>query len=117
MGREIEQLLPPEFVTKDSGTREEYRSGMVRDTQSGKPRFDLCYTGPMLHRWASLLMRGAEKYGENNWTLADSEEEATRFRSSAARHFAQWMNGERDEDHAAAVIFNVNAYEYTRSKL
>ena len=40
------------------------------------------------------MARGAEKYGENNWMLANSEEEAVRFRSSAWRHFIQWSKGE-----------------------
>jgi hypothetical protein len=48
---------------------------------------------------------------------ANSVEEMERFRESAARHFVQWMNGERDEDHAAAVVFNLNGYEYVRERL
>jgi hypothetical protein len=40
-----------------------------------------------------------------------------RFKSSAMRHFMQWVSGEEDEDHAAAVLFNINAAEYTKSKL
>ena len=30
-----------EFITKDSGERLEFNSGMVRDIESNKPRFDL----------------------------------------------------------------------------
>jgi hypothetical protein len=106
-----------EYVTKDSGKREEFDSGMQRDTQEGKPRYDLTYAGPMLERWAGLLGRGAEKYDANNWMKADSWDEWERFRSSAARHFAQWMSGERDEDHAAAVVFNMNGAEYVRERM
>jgi hypothetical protein len=32
------------YTTKDSGKREEYKSGMRRDTQEGKPRYDLIPT-------------------------------------------------------------------------
>jgi hypothetical protein len=106
----------PPFVVKDSGAREEYASGMVRDTQDGKPDFLLVRSGPMLERWAEHLTKGAAKYGLDNWTLASSEEELRRFRSSAARHFEQWLAGDRDEDHAAAVFFNVNASEYVLDK-
>lgn len=105
-----------EFTTKDSGEREDYDSGMRRDTASGKPRYDLIDRS-MLKRDAELMARGAEKYGERNWELANSEEEAARFQASAFRHFMQWMNGERDEDHAAATRFNIAAYEYVRAKL
>lgn len=111
------------FVTKDSGKREEYPSGMRRDIQEGKPRFDLLlvqgqpYEDQFLTRFASLLERGATKYGENNWQLADSVEELDRFRSSGIRHMVQWACGETDEDHAAAVTFNLMAYEYVKTKV
>lgn len=98
-------------------------SGMRRDIQSGKPRFDLLlvdglpYEEQFLTRFAELLARGSEKYGERNWQLASSEEELLRFRASALRHMMQWATGELDEDHAAAVAFNLMAYEYVKWKL
>ena len=70
-----------------------------------------------MKRDAELLARGAEKYGENNWMLANSEEELTRFKASAFRHFMQWIDGEVDEDHAAAARFNITAAEYLKAKL
>ena len=112
-----------QYITKDSGEREEYVSGMRRDVQEGKPRYDLLlvegqpYDEQFLNRLASLLSRGAEKYGERNWQLANSPEELARFRSSGFRHFMQWMCGEVDEDHAAAVVFNLMAAEYVKWKL
>lgn len=90
---------------------------MVRDTQKGKIDYLLIRTGPMLRRWAQHMTLGADKYGTENWTLACSDEELRRFRSSAARHFEQWLNGETDEDHAAAIMFNVNACEYVKERL
>lgn len=106
-----------EFVVKDSGQRQEYASGMVRDVQDDKPMVRLIRSGPMYMRWAIHLTKGAVKYGRDNWTLANSEEELERFKDSAARHFEQWLNGERDEDHAAAVFFNINAAEYVQGRL
>jgi hypothetical protein len=111
-----------DFVTKDSGEREEYVSGMRRDVQTGKPRFDLLlvdglpYEEQFLTRFAGLLERGATKYGERNWQLASSDEELARFKASAIRHMMQWACGELDEDHAAAVAFNLMAYEYVKWK-
>jgi phytoene dehydrogenase-like protein len=112
-----------QYETKDSGQRVEFDSGMRRDVQEGKPRFDLLrpegvpYADQFLTRCAELLGRGAEKYGDRNWELANSLEELARFRSSAARHFEQWLNGERDEDHAAAVFFNLLAHETILTRL
>jgi hypothetical protein len=109
------------FITKDSGARQEFESGMRRDLQDGKPRYDLLipigWKENMLKRWAELMERGMMKYGYRNWEKANSEEEYIRFKSSAFRHFIQWFSGEDDEDHAAAIFFNVNAAEYLKNKL
>lgn len=100
------------FVTKDSGKRIDYPSGFRRDTTDGKPRYDLIPT-LMLKRLAELYGRGAKKYGDDNWRKADpsSAEEMSRFKQSAWRHFVAWANGDTDEDHAMAVIFNIFAWE------
>lgn len=109
------------FITKDSGKRQAYKSGMVRDLQAGKTRYDLVIPESMEHnmfvRWAELMTRGAEKYGVRNWEKARSQEELDRFRASAFRHFMQWYSGQTDEDHAAAVFFNVQCVEYVKEKL
>lgn len=105
------------FETKDSGAREQYDSGMVRDTASDKTNYSLVYDGPMLTRWGGLLTRGAVKYEKRNWMKANSEAELERFLESAARHFAQWIRGDRDEDHAAAVFFNINGAEFVRERI
>lgn len=118
----FEREAPKQFIVKDSGERKNFDSGMVRDTETGKADFELIFNGPMADRWAMHLTRGAQKYpdvrpGVPNWTLADGEEEMVRFRKSAVRHFRQWLRGDVDEDHAAAVLFNINGYEYVKAKL
>jgi hypothetical protein len=103
------------FVTKDSGQRISYPSGFVRDVQTGKPRYDLIYR-PALTRWAELMARGAEKYGEDNWRLASSPEELKRFKASLWRHMIQFMDGDESEDHAASMMFNIAACMYVMEK-
>lgn len=113
--------MSKKFITKDSGARQEYNSGMRRDSQDGKPRYDLVVgigqEHDMLTRWAEIMERGMAKYGYRNWEKADSEEELIRFKASAFRHFVQWFKDIDDEDHAAAVFFNINAVEFLREKL
>lgn len=104
------------YKTKDSGKRKDFKSGMRRDVQEGKPRYDLIDT-VFLKRLAELLERGAVKYGENNWQLANSGEEMDRFKASAFRHFMQWFEGDDDEDHASAIAFNVMAAEHLKRRL
>lgn len=110
-----------EFIVKDSGKREDYPTGMRRDTQDGKPRYDLTIPenmrNNMLKRFAVHMAKGAVKYGERNWELASTKAEAKRFKASAFRHFMQWLNGEVDEDHAAAIYFNVQCFEYVKERL
>ena len=110
-----------DFVVKDSGKREEYDSGMRRDTNEGKIRYDLVIPEdmqePMLKRLAVHMTKGAGKYGDRNWEKATGEAEMARFRESAFRHFMQWYLGEVDEDHAAAVYFNIQGVEYCKEKI
>ncbi len=104
------------YVVKDSGERKTFDSGMVRDVTTDKIDFSLAMDGPMFERLAIHLTKGAKKYAKRNWMQAAGPEEMDRFRESALRHFIQWMRGDVDEDHAAAVLFNINGYEYTKGK-
>jgi len=106
------------FDVKDSGKREEYDSGMVRDTDEGKTLWHLVADGPMLKRYAEHLTKGAAKYTPRNWMKARGEEEYDRFRESAYRHFMQWYLGEgTEEDHASATLFNMNGAEYVAAMM
>jgi len=110
-----------DFVVKDSGARQEFAGGMVRDTTAGKPNYLNVTYGPMLDRWAVHTTKGREKYpdvepGVPNWTLARGVEEHERAKESALRHLLQWLRGDRDEDHAAAVFFNINLAEYVLAR-
>jgi len=111
------------FETKDSGKRKEFSTGMVRDISEDKPRFDLIipkdckYTESLIYRWSMLMSRGAKKYSARNWEKANTKEELDRFKESAFRHFIQWYTGEVDEDHASAVMFNLQGAEYVKSRI
>jgi len=105
------------FEIKDSGIRELYVGGMVRDTANEKVNYLLVFDGPMLDRWAAHLTAGAKKYDARNWMLASGPEEYERFRESATRHFRMWLAGETDEDHASGVFFNINGSEYVKCLL
>lgn len=104
--------------TKDSGQRATFNSGMMRDVEEDKLMFHAVMDGPMFGRWVALLTRGKKKYpddpetGEANWTKANSIVEWLRFRKSLFRHFILYFIGCTDEDHGAAIIFNLNGAEY-----
>ena len=91
-----------QFITKDSGERQSFTSGAVRDTQKGKGRYDLL--SPLaLRRLSQLYERGAEKYKPRNW---ESGMPISRYVDSGIRHFFNYLEGERTEDHPAAVMWN-----------
>lgn len=118
----------PKFVTKDSGQRAKFDTGAVRDTQEGKPRYeeipipflkelalklesepdarlDLVPVRALL-RVAALYGRGAKKYAPRNWEKGMPLKRAL---ASLLRHAFQWAEGDREEDHLAAVAWNAFA--------
>ena len=110
----IRPVIPYEI--KDSGERQQFKSGMVRDVTENKFDYSLVLDGPMFKRYAEHLRKGAVKYSKRNWMKADGPEEYNRFRESALRHFLQWFWGDQEEDHASAVFFNINGAEYVKEK-
>jgi hypothetical protein len=109
------------YETKDSGKRATFTTGMQRDTAEGKIRYDLIVPlsgeGNMMRRWAELMTRGAQKYEARNWEKAATDTELERYKESAFRHFMQWYFNETDEDHGAAVFFNIQGFEYVKERL
>jgi len=101
------------FTTKDSGQRRTFETGARRDQAAGKGRFDLL-NWDMIERDAQLLERGALKYDDNNWQKGIPLKS---FQDSAARHLSQLIRGDRSEDHAAAVRWNMSGYEWTRQRI
>lgn len=90
---------------KDSGERQNFETGSVRDTQEGKGRYDLL--SPIaLRRLAIHFENGARKYNDRNW---EKGQPLTRFFDSAIRHLYSWLEGDRSEDHLSAALWNVGA--------
>ena len=94
---------------KDSGKRQEFVTGSVRDTREGKGRFDLIPTDA-LRRLARHYENGAVKYGDKNW---EKGQPLSRYLDSAFRHLICVIEGLTDEDHASAVSWNSFAYIHT----
>jgi len=75
------------FILKDSGDRQSFESGAVRDIQVGKGRFDLISPFALL-RIARVYEKGALKYAARNW---EKGMPYGRFIDSALRHITQYM--------------------------
>jgi hypothetical protein len=86
----------------DSGQRQSFDTGAVRDTAEGKVRPDL------ISPWADFregdwLAKGAEKYDERNWEKGIP---ISRCIASLERHLVAYKLGLTDEDHMAAIRTN-----------
>jgi len=97
-------------AVKDSGERQEWNTGSVRDTRHGKGRYDLLPVYA-IKRLAQHFEHGAVKYGDRNW---EKGQPLTRYLDSALRHTFQVLEGETDEDHAAAAMWNMAAFIQTQ---
>src|SRR5688572_29208939 len=90
---------------KDSGERQTFATGSVRDTEDGKGDYSLL-PWIALRRFAIHLQNGAKKYGRHNWRKG---QHFSRYYSSAIRPLSKWWMDYRDEDHLAAALFNICA--------
>jgi len=95
---------------KDSGKRQEFETGSRRDTQTGKGCPDLVPTYP-LRRLAKHYENGAVKYGRWNWKLGQP---LSRYIASLQRHLWAVEEGLNDEDHEAAVVWNMISFMETK---
>ena len=87
---------------KDSGTRDSFSTGAVRDGASMKGRFDLTPWHAQF-RLALTFEKGAAKYADRNWEKGIPMH---RFVDSGLRHFEKYKAGWRDEDHLAQAAWN-----------
>jgi hypothetical protein len=112
------------YEVKDSGAKAEYGDGMHRDSTEGKPKFRLMwpkgvpYDEQLMVRVARLYEAGGRKYGDRNWEKSSTEESLAHHEEALERHFHKFLNEVYDgEDHAAAIVWNINAVLLTRRNI
>jgi len=106
------------FETKDTGARREFETGSRRDSDEGKA---LIRRIPPLvrERLGALYQRGAAKYGDagdpvENWKKGQPLHE---YLESLHRHLLEIEKGNEDEDHEAAVLWNMAAFMWTKQQI
>ena len=97
--------MTEENTMHDSGTRQSFNTGAVRDTAEDKSRPDL-FSPFAEERVGHWLRLGALKYAEHNWAKGIPN---SRCFASLRRHVMHYQQGDKSEDHLAAVIFNAMA--------
>lgn len=96
-----------------SGQMTKFETGAVRDIQGGKGRFDLIPAYPMW-RLARHFENGAKKYDDDNWKKGIP---LRTYMNSANRHWQKLMAGWVDEDHAAAIMWNICGFIWTKKMI
>lgn len=86
----------------DSGDRDTFSSGCVRDNGETKPRPDLISPFAKI-RLGEWLRKGAEKYDERNW---EKGMPISRCLEAIDRHYCKYQMNMTDEDHMAAIMCN-----------
>lgn len=101
-----------------------FAGGGMREAVGDRARFELLvprgvpFEEQFLTKFAVHMAKGAAKYADRNWEQFSDDEALQRAKSSAFRHFMQWLTGTNDgEDHASAVVFNLMAAEHVAAKL
>lgn len=89
----------------DEGSRIDYGTGAIRETSEGKGRYDLI-SPEGLKRLAIWYENGAKKYADRNW---EKGLPISRCFDSMQRHANKYLEGDDEEDHLAAVVWNAFA--------
>ena len=97
----------------DSGSRDSFETGAVRDIVEGKPRPSLL--PPMVYKRLALrATEGATKYSDHNWAKGIP---FSRYVDAIQRHLWQYLEGDGTEDHLAAVMWNAGALMWTEDQV
>jgi hypothetical protein len=107
-----EKIGMHDYTLHDSGERQQFATGAVRDRQAGKGRFDLLPALAVI-RLARHFEKGAAKYGDRNWERGIP---LSRFLDSALRHLFAYLAGRDDEDHLVAAAWNLLAAMETEER-
>lgn len=93
----------------DTGGRSEFETGAVRDSMSGKGIPSLI-PPTAIRRLALRFEQGALKYGRDNWQRGIP---LSRYLDAIIRHALAASEGQEDEDHLGAVLWNAAAWCWT----
>src|SRR5574340_879833 len=93
---------------KDGGDREKYATGMVREPNGGRGRFEL--VSPIALRLLAIhYENGCIKYPDRNWEKGGK---LSRHLNSAMRHLQAFLEGDRSEDHLSACAWHCFAINH-----
>lgn len=109
------------YITRQEGEEAVHSDGVRRDTDQGKTLYTLMFPkgvpmeDQLIVRVAELYTRGGAAHGLRNWENSRAEDTLEHHTEALWRHFMKFFFDVQDgEDHAAAIVWNVNAVDLTR---
>jgi hypothetical protein len=100
-------------VLPDSGARSEFTTGAVRDASIGKGLPSLI-PPVAIRKLARRFEDGATKYGRDNWMKGIP---LSRYVDAIYRHTMAAVEGQQDEDHIGAILWNAAAWAWTEEAI
>lgn len=92
---------------------EVFSTGANRDNRRGKGRYDLI-PWSILRRLAMRFEIGGYHYGDRNW---ERGQPYGRYLDSCLRHLDFFVEGNKDEDHGIAALWNLLALVWTEERV
>jgi hypothetical protein len=93
--------------------KEEFSTGAVRENDEGKGFFSFIPPNA-LRSLARRFEDGAKKYSDHNW---QNGMPLSRYYDAIMRHSLAALEGQSDEDHLGAVMWNAAAWAWTEEKI
>ena len=103
----------PASLLPDSGERTEFDTGAERDASEGKG-LPSCIPPTAIRSLALRFEDGASKYTRDNWLKGIP---LSRYQDAIIRHTLAAAEGQTDEDHLGAVLWNAAAWIETERRI
>ena len=84
------------------------KNSMIREDKSDKPIYFDYLPPHVLERYGEHMLKGAKVHGSGNFLKGGYGKES--YLDSLYRHLIALKKGDTNEDHAAAIMFNVIGY-------
>jgi len=97
----------------DSGERTAFTTGAVRDASLGKG-IPSMIPPTAIRRMGKRFEDGASKYGAGNWMKGIP---LSRYQDAIMRHTLAAAEGQTDEDHIGAILWNAAAWAWTEEAI
>ncbi len=96
-------IVKDKYVGEGLDAIRQFSSGAKRDSNANKPFVHNLKAYTRI-RFGYHMTKNATRYGDKNWELGMPTDQ---YLESVDRHLAQYLSGDRSEDHLSAILFGI----------